>query len=98
MSFTEIFLTAAVALRAVTEQEKEEEKTRAMINEAIIVEALVSVTVNGQRRPSTQHLQSSRVHVNRYVQAAKKKENERRNLLDRYNYVMLRNKVAVKLA
>lgn len=55
-----------------------------MINDAIIVDALVSVTVNGQRRPSTQHLQqSSRVHVNRYVQAAKTKEKVRRNLLDR---------------
>lgn len=73
MSFTKIFLTAAVALRAVTEQEKEEEKTKALINEAIIVDALVSVTVNGQRRPSTQHLESSRVHVNRYVQAAKRR-------------------------
>lgn len=62
---------AVVALKAVTKQEKKK-KNRPVINDAINVDALVSVTVNAQWRLSTQHFtHSSRVHVNRYVQAAK---------------------------
>lgn len=72
ISISEIFLTPVEALK------EAEEKSRAVINDAIIVAALVSVTMNGQQRSALSI--SARVQKCTLADMSRHKENREKLL------------------